>query len=122
MKISSFKISTVLSLLFVPFLLLSAQAQWPTNQYPNAGVSRFSWQGVVDGTSTIRIQGRQVNVQTQSGLPVQRQQYNFSDPLPRTASHWRGVRTSTPISHVVPRLRPLLLVWDSVHVTDNLHR
>lgn len=87
MKISSLKISAVLSLLFVPFLLFSANAQWPGNQYqnPTAGVSRFRWEGVVDGVSTVRIRGRQVNVETRSGLPVQRQQYNFSDPLPRTA-------------------------------------
>ncbi|HEX9005112.1 MAG TPA: hypothetical protein VGB07_34700 [Blastocatellia bacterium] len=85
MKINSLKISAVLSLLFVPFLLFSANAQWPANQAPNAGVSRFRWEGVVDGTSTVRIRGRQVNVQTRAGLPVQRQQYNFSDPLPRAA-------------------------------------
>ncbi|HMV52016.1 MAG TPA: hypothetical protein PLD20_15230 [Blastocatellia bacterium] len=84
MKTNTLKIGALLSLLFVPFLLLSVNAQWG-NQYPNNGVSRFRWEGVVDGTSTVRIRGRQVNVETYSGLPVQRQQYNFSDPLPRTA-------------------------------------
>lgn len=84
MKISSLKLSALLSLLFIPFLLFSADAQSVTGQYPNSGISRFRWEGVVDGVSTIRIRGRQVTVETRSGLPVQRQQYDFSDPLPRT--------------------------------------
>lgn len=88
-KISRIKVSVLWSLLFVPFLLVSAQAQWfpnqNTNQYPNSGVSRFRWEGVVDGTSTVTIKGRRVNVETYSGLPVQRQKYDFTDALPRTA-------------------------------------
>ena len=87
-KLSQFKVSVLLSLLFVPFLFLTAQAQWwpnpNPNQYPNSGVSRFRWEGVVDGTSTVRIRGRRVDVETYSGLPVQRQRYEFSDALPRT--------------------------------------
>jgi len=87
MKINGLKRATILSTFVIPFLLLFAQAQFiPTqNQYayPNSGISRFRWEGVVDGTSYVRIQGRQVKVQTRSGLPVQRQNFQFSDPLPR---------------------------------------
>jgi len=89
MKINGLRFGTVLSLLFVPFLILSAQAQWwPGNNqgsYTNSGISRFRWEGVVDGTSYVRIRGRQVKVETRSGLPVQRQRYEFTDPLPRAA-------------------------------------
>jgi len=84
MNINRLQIGALLSFLFASFLLLPAQAQWNQNQYPNSGISRFRWEGVVDGTSFVRIQGRQVRVQTRSGLPVQRQRYEFSDPLPRT--------------------------------------
>ncbi len=92
-KLGQFKVSMMWALLVVPFLVLSAQAQWfPNqdqdrypNQYPNSGISRFRWEGVVDGTSTVRIKGRRVDVQTYSGLPVQRQKYDFTDALPRTA-------------------------------------
>ncbi|HQR31390.1 MAG TPA: hypothetical protein PLK30_01550 [Blastocatellia bacterium] len=88
-KLSQFKVSLMWAVLFVPFLLVSGQAQWwpnqNANQYPNSGVSRFRWEGVVDGTSTVRIRGRRVDVETYSGLPVQRQKYDFTDALPRTA-------------------------------------
>ncbi|MEK7831996.1 MAG: hypothetical protein AAB401_12960 [Acidobacteriota bacterium] len=94
-KLSQFKVNVLWSLLLVPFLMLSAQAQWwPTpsqNQYPNSGVSRFRWEGVVDGTSTVRIRGRRVDVETYSGLPVQRQKYEFTDALPRTATNMQLV-------------------------------
>lgn len=87
-KISQFKVSVLWSLLVIPFLLISAQAQmWPNpnqNQYPNSGIARFRWEGVVDGTSTVQIKGRRVDVQTHSGLPVQRQRFEFTDALPRT--------------------------------------
>lgn len=90
-KMSQFKVSVLWSLLFVPFLMISAQAQWwpnpNPNQYPNSGVSRFRWEGVVDGTSSVSIKGRRVNVETSSGLPVQRQRYEFTDALPRTATN-----------------------------------
>lgn len=85
MKINGLKVGSLLSVLVVPLLLLSAQAQWSPNPYPNSGIARFRWEGVVDGTSLVRVRGRQVTVTTRSGLPVQRQQYEFSDPLPRTA-------------------------------------
>ncbi len=98
-KLHQFKVSMLLSLLVVPFLMLSAQAQWfpnqdqdrNRNQYPNSGVSRFRWEGVVDGTSTVRIRGRRVDVETYSGLPVQRQRYEFTDALPRTNTNMQLV-------------------------------
>ncbi|MBS1788284.1 MAG: hypothetical protein JST85_11205 [Acidobacteria bacterium] len=88
-KIDQIKVSVLWAVLLVPFLLVSGQAQWfpnqNANQYPNSGVSRFRWEGVVDGTSTITIKSRRVNVETHSGLPVQRQKYEFTDALPRVA-------------------------------------
>lgn len=100
-KLHQFKVSVLWTLLVVPFLVLSAQAQWfpnqdqdrNRNQYPNSGVSRFRWEGVVDGTSTVRIKGRRVDVETYSGLPVQRQRYDFTDALPRTAMNVQLVVT-----------------------------
>lgn len=44
--------------------------------------ARFRWEGVVDGTTFIRISRRQVDYEYRSGSPVQRQRYDFSDPLP----------------------------------------
>lgn len=91
MKINKLTIITMLSIFVIPFLLITGQAQWfPDNgqsAYPNSGISRFRWEGVVDGTSYVRIRGRQVNVETSSGLPVQRQRFEFSDPLPRSAAN-----------------------------------
>lgn len=90
-KLSRFKVSVLWSLLVVPFLFLTAQAQWfpnqNQNQYPNSGVSRFRWEGVVDGTSNVYVKGRRVNVETYSGLPVQRQRFEFTDALPRAATN-----------------------------------
>lgn len=100
-KLGQFKVRMMWALLVVPFLVLSAQAQWfpnqdqdrNSNQYPNSGISRFRWEGVVDGTSTVRIKGRRVDVQTYSGLPVQRQKYEFTDALPRTVVNVQLVAT-----------------------------
>lgn len=83
MKIKMLTTGFWLSLLLVPMLTFVAQAQWNNSQYPNSGISRFRWEGEVDGSSVIYIKGRNVNVQTRSGLPVQRQRFSFSDPLPR---------------------------------------
>ncbi|MCG3164182.1 MAG: hypothetical protein JMDDDDMK_05665 [Acidobacteria bacterium] len=85
MKISALKFGLMASLLLVSFFSIPANAQWGGYQYPNSGISRFRWEGIVDGTSFVRIRGRNVQVETRSGLPVQRQNYNFSDPLPRAA-------------------------------------
>jgi len=46
--------------------------------------ARFRWEGIVDGTSIIHVRRRQVQTEVRSGLPVQRQRYDFSDPLPTT--------------------------------------
>jgi hypothetical protein len=69
----------------VSFFTMSANAQSFGNQYPNSGISRFIWEGVVDGTSFVSIRGRHVQVRTSSGLPVQQQRYNFTDPLPNAS-------------------------------------
>src|SRR5262249_51498617 len=82
MKISALKLGLLGSLLAVSIFSIPANAQWGGNQYPNSGISRFRWEGVVDGTSFVYIRGRNVRVETRSGLPVQRQRFNFSDPLP----------------------------------------
>ena len=80
MKLSRIKLGIILSLVLIPLTGSSVFAQW--SRYPSNGISRFRWQGVVDGTSYIYIRGRQVQTQSQSGLPVQRQQFAFTDPLP----------------------------------------
>ena len=85
MKNSALKVGLLASLIMVSFFSGVANAQWYGNQYPNSGVSRFRWEGIVDGTSFVSIRGRHVQVETSSGLPVQRQRYNFSDPLPRAS-------------------------------------
>jgi hypothetical protein len=92
MKLTGLKVGGFLSLLLLPFIFLSANAQWYGNypnpypgQYPNRDISRFRWSGIVDGTTFIYIRGRHVQVESRSGLPVQRQRYEFTDPLPRTS-------------------------------------
>ncbi|MCI0524347.1 MAG: hypothetical protein L0Y75_03705 [Acidobacteria bacterium] len=85
MKISGLKFGLMASLLMASFFSISANAQWNGYQYPNSGISRFRWEGIVDGTSFVYIRGRNVRVETRSGLPVQRQRYNFTDPLPRAS-------------------------------------
>jgi hypothetical protein len=71
----------MLSLLVLPLFVAPSQAQFGLPY----GVSRFRWEGVVDGTSYVRITHNRVRVETASGLPVQRQRYDFSDPLPHAA-------------------------------------
>ncbi len=85
MKISDLKFGLIASLLTVSFFSAPASAQFFPGQYPNSGISRFRWEGIVDGTSFVHIRGRNVRVETRSGLPVQRQRYNFTDPLPRAS-------------------------------------
>jgi len=82
MKNSGLKLGWLALLVMVSFFSISASAQFYGNQYPNRDISRFRWEGVVDGTSFVSIRGRHVEVRTSSGLPVQRQRYNFTDPLP----------------------------------------
>ncbi len=92
MKLTGLKVGAFLSLLFLPLVFLSANAQWNGNypnsypsQYPNRDISRFRWSGIVDGTTFVYVRGRQVQVESRSGLPVQRQRYDFTDPLPRAS-------------------------------------
>jgi hypothetical protein len=88
MKIKNLTIQMMLSLTVVMMLTGLGWAQWGQvgyPQYPNSGISRFRWEGIVDGTTFVYIRGRQVRVESRSGLPVQRQRYNFSDPLPRAS-------------------------------------
>jgi hypothetical protein len=83
MKFNGLKQVLMLSLVLLTIFAGTAQAQWGNSQYPNSGISRFRWEGIVDGTTYVYIRGRQVRVESRSGLPVQRQRYNFTDPLPR---------------------------------------
>jgi hypothetical protein len=89
-----FVLSALLSLLTLPLFGSAAQAQFGQAPYGQDqsgqsrhgspyGISQFRWEGVVDGTSYVRIARNRVWVTTRSGLPVQRQRYDFSDPLPR---------------------------------------
>ncbi|MGH9675109.1 MAG: hypothetical protein ACRD44_18200, partial [Bryobacteraceae bacterium] len=41
------------------------------------------WEGQVDGTSILHIQGRRLQIEDKQGLPVQRQQFRILDPLPQ---------------------------------------
>ncbi|MGH9836413.1 MAG: hypothetical protein ACREBD_00720 [Blastocatellia bacterium] len=92
MKLIGMKVRALLSLFLLPFIFFSANAQSYGNypnpypgQFPNQDISRFRWSGVVDGTTLIHVRGRQVQVESRSGLPVQRQRYDFTDPLPRAS-------------------------------------
>ncbi len=94
MKLTGLKVGAFLSLLLAPCIFLPANAQWSggypypaqyPNQNPNRDISQFRWSGVVDGTTLVYIKGRQVRVESRSGLPVQHQRYEFTDPLPRAA-------------------------------------
>jgi len=82
MKNNTLKLGLLASLMVVSVFSIAARAQFFGNQYPNSDISRFRWEGVVDGTSFVHIRGRHVEVKTSSGLPVQSQRFNFSDPLP----------------------------------------
>jgi hypothetical protein len=84
MKINKLKSSFLMSIVMIPLMALAAFAQWGGTQYPNSDIACFRWEGIVDGTTFVYVRGRQVQVETRSGLPVQRQRYNFTDPLPRT--------------------------------------
>jgi hypothetical protein len=83
MRREGVKVLRLRSLLFLPLLAFPIQAQSFRPQFPQQErIARFRWEGVVDGTSVIRIRRRQVSVEHLSGLPVQRQRYDFTDPLP----------------------------------------
>ena len=84
MKNQRITILGFLALLILTTATPSFPAQWNGHQYPSGQEyhSRFRWEGVVDGTVIVRIRRRQVDVETLSGLPVQRQRHDFTDPLP----------------------------------------
>ncbi len=77
----------LLSLLVLPFIMapaIQAQSYQPyPGQFPQSNrVARFRWEGIVDGTDIIRVRRRQVQTEIRSGAPVQRERYEFTDPLP----------------------------------------
>lgn len=84
MKKHCVSILQVLSLLLLPFIIApTIQAQSYAGQFPQSNrVARFRWEGVVDGTDLIRVRRRQVQTEIRSGAPVQRERYEFTDPLP----------------------------------------
>jgi hypothetical protein len=82
MRLTKIIFRVSISLLLLSLTGSSIFAGWSGIQQPGNGIASFRWQGEVDDTSFIRIRGRQVQSQNQSGLPVQNQQFDFTDPLP----------------------------------------
>jgi hypothetical protein len=82
MRLTKIIFRVPISLLLLFLIGSSAFARWSSIQRPGNGIASFRWQGEVDGTCFIRIRGRQVQSKNQSGLPVQNQQFDFTDPLP----------------------------------------
>jgi hypothetical protein len=82
MRLTKSLLRVPISLLLLSLIGSSIFARWNSIQRPGNGVASFNWQGEIDGTSFIRIRGREVRSQSQSGLPVQNQQFDFTDPLP----------------------------------------
>jgi hypothetical protein len=82
MRLTKILFRVSISLLLLSLIGSSIFARWSGIQRRANGVASFRWQGEVDGTCFIRIRGRQVQSQAQSGLPVQNQQFEFTDPLP----------------------------------------
>lgn len=64
--------------------LLTVNAQDISATDRDDRIAQFRWEGTVDGVTIIRINRRQVEYEYQSGLPVQRQRYDFTDALPFT--------------------------------------
>ena len=50
---------------------------------------QFVWQGQVDGTAILHLAGKRLAVQIQSGAPVERQKFHFSDALPESGQNVR---------------------------------
>jgi hypothetical protein len=67
-----------LALLVFPWIALCAQDR-----------PQFVWQGEVDGTLVLHINGKRADVQIQEGLPALRQRFNFNDPLPEVRQNAR---------------------------------
>jgi hypothetical protein len=83
MELTRIMLRASFSILLLPIVGISIFAKGSSIQDPNNGFSSFRWQGIVDGESFIKVRGRQVQSETISGLPVQNQQYDFTDTLPR---------------------------------------
>ncbi len=87
MKREGIKFLYLLSVLLLPFVAPSIQAQSFRESFPShQRLSRFRWEGTVDGTIVIRLRRRQIDVETLSGLPVQQQRYDFTSPLPSAST------------------------------------
>jgi hypothetical protein len=82
MRLTKIIFRVPVSLLLLSLIGSSIFARSSGIQRPGNGIASFRWQGEVDGTCFIRIRGRQVQSRNQSGLPVQNQQFDFTDPLP----------------------------------------
>lgn len=83
MKQHRVHILQLFSLLLLPLIAPAIQAQSYPGQYSQSNrIARFRWEGIVDGTNIIRVRRRQVQTEVRSGAPVQRERYEFSDPLP----------------------------------------
>jgi hypothetical protein len=82
MRLTKSLLRVPLSLLLLSLIVSSIFARSSSTQRSDQGIASFRWEGEVDGTSFIRIRGREVRSQSQSGLPVQNQQFDFTDPLP----------------------------------------
>lgn len=50
---------------------------------------QFVWQGQVDGTAILHLTSKRLAVQIQSGGPVERQKFHFSDALPESGQNAR---------------------------------
>src|SRR5438093_1395526 len=83
MKQQRVNILQFFSLLLLPLIAPAIQAQTYPGQYSQSNrIARFHWEGIVDGTDIIRVRRRQVQTEVRSGAPVQRERYEFTDPLP----------------------------------------
>lgn len=77
------RILQLFSLLLLPLIAPATPAKPYLGQFQQSNrVARFRWEGIVDGTDIIRVRRRQVQTEIRSGAPVQRERYEFSDPLP----------------------------------------
>lgn len=66
---------------FLLFLLLCSASVFGQS-YNQDGYSHLRWEGTVDGKVLLKINRRRVTYDVISGVPVQRQRFDFTDPLP----------------------------------------
>jgi len=63
---------------------------------------QFVWQGQVDGIVILHLHDKRLDVQVQEGSPVERQQFQFHDPLPDTGQNVRlEVQEGRGLVHIV---------------------